>query len=268
MRLIESDVQTNGIKLHVYRSGEQKPAIVFSHGVTDNGLCFLPIAVRFADMFEIILVDARGHGQSDVPEPASTLERARDIAGLVIALGLEDPILIGHSMGAVSVGLCAGLYPDMPGKIILEDPPTFERMAGMTAANDPGRAEWIKKAAENRLKSIDVLVEMNRQENPNWPESERTPWALAKKQFNMNVFEDISIEPSIGNKIFNQIACPALIITADPARGGMFPSEQAEAFSKAKANFHHVHIAGAGHSIRRDQPESYFKAIKEFVSKA
>ena len=65
MKLIESDVKANGIKLHVYRTNINEQPLLFAHGRSDNGLCFWPLAKQFADEYEIILYDARNHGLSD-----------------------------------------------------------------------------------------------------------------------------------------------------------------------------------------------------------
>lgn len=44
----EGDVIVNGVKLHYYRANEQvrrdKPPLVLSHGITDNGLCWIRAA--------------------------------------------------------------------------------------------------------------------------------------------------------------------------------------------------------------------------------
>ena len=103
---------------------------MFAHGITDNGLCFVPIAEQLAGDFEIVLYDARGHGRSD-PSPRGTtpLDRARDLGALIEALGLHKPGLLGHSMGGATVALFAGLFPQVPGYIILEDPQPFETLA-------------------------------------------------------------------------------------------------------------------------------------------
>ena len=38
-------VDTNGIKLHFWRTGGSKSPLVLSHGITDNGLCWTRAAL-------------------------------------------------------------------------------------------------------------------------------------------------------------------------------------------------------------------------------
>src|SRR5689334_19684714 len=118
------DVEANGIRLHYTRTGGDKPPLVLAHGVTDNGLCWTPVAEALASAYDVIMVDARGHGRSDAPEhdydPAT---QAADLAGVITALNLQKPAVLGHSMGAATTLVLAGTYPDVPGAIVLEDPP-------------------------------------------------------------------------------------------------------------------------------------------------
>lgn len=267
MKLFESDVPANGINLHVYRTNTSKPPLLFAHGMSDNGLCFWPVAEQFAADFEIILYDSRNHGQSDAPETQTTLiDRAQDLAALINALGLEKPCLVGHSLGAVTVALLAGLHPHMPGCIVLEDPPPFARLAAQDGPSKTFHEAWRELAAVNKEKSVEELVEMNRQESPAWPESERQPWALSKQQFSLNAFDERRIDPELGQKIMAQITCPVLILTADLDLNAIFPPQEADALAAEMPNVKHVNIPGAGHSIRREQPAAYTAAVRDFLN--
>ena len=267
MELIEQDVLANNTRLHVYRSATGRQPLVFAHGITDNGLCFLPIAEQVAGGFEIILYDARGHGKSDPSRPNTTfLDRANDLKGLIDALGLKKPGLIGHSMGAVTVALCAGMYPSLPGCLILEDPPPFAMLAQPTEEAKNGRTMWREFAAVNKQKSIAELIQVCQKENPTWPESERYPWALAKQQVSLTIFEEAFLEDvGAAGKIVVQIACPTLLITADPQRGALLPAEDADKWIASLPDGQHVNIPGAGHNIRREQPERYLNAVNAFL---
>ena len=56
--------------------------------------------------YDIIIPDARGHGKSSVPNDGYRYEdHANDIEGLIEALELSLPIVIGHSMGGMTAAL-------------------------------------------------------------------------------------------------------------------------------------------------------------------
>jgi N-formylmaleamate deformylase len=120
------EVIANGIKIHYWRTGGEGPPVVFSHGITDNGLCWTRLARALEDVYDVIMPDARGHGFSDAPDEGyAPGDQAADLAGLIQALGLikPRPVLIGHSMGAATTAAAAADYPELVRCAILEDPP-------------------------------------------------------------------------------------------------------------------------------------------------
>ena len=63
-----SDIQANGIRLHLTRTGGAKPPLVLAHGATSDGLRWTPTAQALAPLYDVIMVDARGHGMSETSE--------------------------------------------------------------------------------------------------------------------------------------------------------------------------------------------------------
>ena len=120
----EGFVYANGVRLHYYRTPvTDKPPLVMVHGITDNGLCWTTLALKLQDEFNIYMLDARGHGLSDpftANDHADTL--INDVVAAVKALKLEQPILVGHSMGAHTVMRLAAEYPELPRAVVMLDP--------------------------------------------------------------------------------------------------------------------------------------------------
>ena len=74
-------VEANEIRLHYTRTGGFVPSVVLAHGVTDDGLCWAPLAQALAPEYDLVTVDARGHGRSDAPEGGyGPAEQAADLA--------------------------------------------------------------------------------------------------------------------------------------------------------------------------------------------
>src|SRR5215211_7829462 len=118
------EVAANGLRLHYTRTGGDKPALVLAHGFSDDGLCWTPVARALERDYDVIMIDARGHGQSQAAEQDyNDLDLGHDLAGVIAALGLRRPAVLGHSMGAATALALAGAHPDVPGAILLEDPP-------------------------------------------------------------------------------------------------------------------------------------------------
>lgn len=95
-------VHANGVGLRYYRIGNGSP-IVIAHGFYDSGRRWVPLVEDFAEDYEVVTYDARGHGRSDAPETGYDIEhRVADLVGVVHGLALENPVLLGHSMGGAT----------------------------------------------------------------------------------------------------------------------------------------------------------------------
>src|ERR1700761_7768145 len=89
--------KANGIGIHYLRTGGSKPAVVLLHGLTGNGRCWIPLGRALGGKFDVVMPDARGHGSSSAPLDGYRYEdHAGDVIGLIRALGLVTPILLGH----------------------------------------------------------------------------------------------------------------------------------------------------------------------------
>ncbi len=111
-RLVPMDgrrVSAAGIDFHVIERGPaDAPAIVMVHGLLGQARNFTyALADRMAVDHRVIVIDRPGWGHSRLAGPRLGIaEQADAIAALIDALGLEKPLLVGHSMGgAVSLAL-------------------------------------------------------------------------------------------------------------------------------------------------------------------
>jgi N-formylmaleamate deformylase len=266
------DLIANDIRLHYTRTGGGKPALVLAHGVTDSGLCWTPVAGKLAADFDVIMVDARGHGESESPETGyDAATQAADLAGLIECLRLHKPALMGHSMGAVSVLALAGLYPDVPAAVVLEDPPPFWARPAQPAPPDEQRATAMRTWMESlRGKTREQLIEDVRQQSPTWPEAELGPWADAKVAFARNRVRPWT--PSAHQPdwpaILRRITAPVLAIAADGEKGAALSDEGIATLKAAVPHAEVVRLAGAGHNIRREQTAAFMAAVSAFLKKA
>jgi N-formylmaleamate deformylase len=262
-------VEASGLRLHFTRTGGDKPPIVLAHGVTDAGPCWTPVAEALAAEYDVIMVDARGHGHSDAPERGyGPADQASDLAGVVTALGLEHPAVLGHSMGAATALVLAGTYPDLPGAILLEDPPAWWTGWTATAEATERLAGMRKRFIGLKQKTREELLADQRAEQPAWSDAELDPWADAKQRFSPNVLSVLDEDNAAGIDwpvILSRITCPALLITADPALGAIVTAESAAILQALVPHLEIAHVPGAGHNIRRDQFGRYRELVRGFL---
>lgn len=268
-----SFVDANGLRHHLRRGGRVgAQAIVLAHGFSDDGLCWASIANRLAENYDVVLVDARGHGQSAAPEQGYGPEvQADDLAGVIEALGLHRPIVLGHSMGAQTALVLAGRYPDAPyapRAIALEDPPPW----WSDDYEVPYSPTWLTQVRAwlmgLKQQSREAILAAQRAAAPDWPEADLEPWVDSKLAFNLNFFNGLKAPAFEWPVLLRDIRCPALLITADPALGALVTPSHAMELQTLLPQVQIEHIAGAGHSIRRDQYLRYVAALELFLAQA
>lgn len=265
------NIVTHGTNLHYYRSGGSKPPLVLIHGITDDGLCWSPVAEVLSREYDVIMVDLRGHGRSDAPEEGYDLvTMATELSGLITGLELENPVVLGHSLGAITALTLASLTPDLPLAIILEDPPAFWRVRPPSPEDVNIRAEMRMGFNDVKRKTRDELLEIARSENPVWSEAELGPWADSKHRFSPKITQMIDPQETVPvdfPALLGQITCPVLLITAAPERGAILTDEDVAELQKSVPHLKRAHIPGAGHNIRREQFSRYMEILQTFLSK-
>jgi pimeloyl-ACP methyl ester carboxylesterase len=258
------DILTNRIKIHYERTGGAKPPFLLCHGITDNGRCMLRLAEHLAPRFDVIMIDARGHGLSDSPDEGYTADHhADDLYGLIIGLKLVNPIIYGHSMGARTTVRLARKYPRLPRAIVLEDP------VSIISPNEEERAArdlWLKEFTREILyrKSLchTKLLQIAKDQNhPDWTGAEEAEWAIAKTQVSEKV---VNISRSMDSILddFPHITCPTLVLKADADEKIRRKNEASVAqIPLGKI----IHVPRAGHNVRRDNWSDTIQYLDSFL---
>jgi N-formylmaleamate deformylase len=266
----EGNVKINGINIHYYRTGGDKPAFLLLHGASDNGLCWTPVAEVLAGRYDVIMPDAQGHGHSDRIDPSfSFINHAHQIAGLIRELNITKPIIMGHSMGAGTTVNIAVNYPEIPKAIILEDPGWQDREPTgpeEEEARAREREAFMKTFAGYGARTREELMTECRENNPLWSEAEIVLWAESKLQFDLAIFSSMQIDRPHYTELVPRITCPTLLITSD---GGLVTPESARKAAslwKAEQPLQWVEIKGAGHNIRREQFSTFCDTLNNFLA--
>jgi pimeloyl-ACP methyl ester carboxylesterase len=275
----ESDVQVNGITIHYYRTdGNKKPSILLLHGIAENGLCWSPVARDLASNYDVIMVDARGHGRSS----SSTTDfsfalLADDVAGVIRALGLQKPYVWGHSMGAMMAATLAARYPDLIRAVVLEDPPLLDKPQFQTDVDqellrtneeqqNQSRRQWLlglrALSREDRIARVFA-------EHPNWTEEDIILWADSKAELNIDFLEHVfaTISDVHWREVISRIECPILLITGDPELHAIITPETAQQAAQLWKHGEVVYIGGAGHDIHRERYDETMAVVRAFLNR-
>lgn len=108
-------LQVAGVDFHYMDIGPRDaPAIVMIHGILSNWRIFTyALAPAMARDHRVVVIDRPGWGYSKLTGGRlDIIEQAEAIAAFIDRLGLEKPLIVGHSMGgAVSLALALA-HPD------------------------------------------------------------------------------------------------------------------------------------------------------------
>lgn len=270
--------------------------VVLLHGMADVARSLEPLAEPLLDRYRVVLFDARGHGRSSHPGAYSVLHYVADLHMLLGELGIERPILVGHSLGGHTVANYAGLFPDRPRAVVLLEglgPPAVIRaataearlahtrsMIEALAASPRHRPQPDIGAAANRLTTAHprldpdralVLAEDGTRPGPDggrvWRHDERT-WHWVT-----------SIDQAALEERWAAITAPVLAVSGAEAwdtwwatsRGPgtdrvRMSAEQFAARLALFADLEHVELDGAGHMVHFDRPDRLNELIEAFLA--
>lgn len=112
-------LDVNGLSLYYEEHGAGDP-LVLLHGGLGSGEMFAPILPDLAKNRRVILVDLQAHGRTaDIGRPLRCETMADDVAGLIRGLGLEQPDVLGYSLGGAVALRLAIQYPDLIRRLVL-----------------------------------------------------------------------------------------------------------------------------------------------------
>ena len=145
--------KVNGIEIHYEIEGKEgAPWLVLSHSLACSGRMWDPQVEAFKDRFRILNYDMRGHGQSEAPKGAYTLDMlADDVLGLMQELKITRAIYCGLSIGGM-IGQTLALRKNPP----------FERMVlADTTHTQPAEAlkQWEDRIRIAESKGMAGLVD-------------------------------------------------------------------------------------------------------------
>ncbi len=278
---LEETAVANGIEQHYYRTGREQPSLILLHGFTENALSWLRVAKALEQDYDIVLVDARGHGLSGGPETGYAQSLlTRDVIELIRTLSLRRPIVWGHSNGALTAADVAASAPELASAIVLEDPPWGEAPAQFSkhASEEgpwPGFTNWYNgwiawhKALRNQM--LEERIASSKGYLPpganSWSEEEMELYLEGQAQFNLDVLKFVPFVPTRTpwRETVERIQCPILLLTANPERGAMVTPEEARKIATTWQQGQYVSFPEVGHFLHREMQEEQFDRLVSVV---
>jgi pimeloyl-ACP methyl ester carboxylesterase len=115
--------ELGGLRLYYERAGGGDPELLFVHGWCCDRTAFQPQFDHFARTHAVTSLDLRGCGRSDRPEDGYGIrDLTDDVARFCGVVGIEQPVVVGHSLGGMIAVELGARYPSLPRALVLVDP--------------------------------------------------------------------------------------------------------------------------------------------------
>jgi N-formylmaleamate deformylase len=249
----------NGIGIHYLRTGGAKPAVVLLHGLTGSSACWTCLARALERDYDVVMPDARGHGASDAPPAGYAYEDlARDVAGLIAALRLKQPVVLGHSMGGMTAAVLAQHAGTALRALVLADP-TFlspERQCEVHASD--ALAQHLTLLGRDRQQVLDEA----RHRHPQRPPDLLELVIDARMQTHPATFAVLTPPNPDYRRLLREVSVAVLLVTAER---GVVSAAAAREIEQSNPRVRSACIADAGHGLVYDQPARIARVVKDFL---
>lgn len=252
-------VEVGGLRIG-YRQAGSGPPVLLLHGGVSDGRVWRRVIEDLSDELTLVAWDAPGCGRSeDPPEGFGLGDYADCLAGLVQALALERPQVVGHSFGGGLAIELAHRHPAVPASLVLVG--AYAGWAGSLPADD----------VEARLRAFLAM------EEPFVPRSfpglfsDVMPPDVAEEL--TRIMQDVRLPPSKTmirafaaadlRPALAGIEVPTLLLYGeDDVRSPPFVAEHLHAEIRGSKL---VMLPGLGHELYLESPEAFLAAVRPFL---
>jgi len=251
-----------------YREFGQGQPLVILHGLFGQSDNWNTLSKNFGEKgFHVFAVDQRNHGLSPQDDEWSYEAMADDLKEFIDEHRLENPILLGHSMGGKTVMFFVLKYPDIAEKLIVVD-------------MSPREANRHHQSVLDALNAVDFTKLKNRKEadaimsgyiedggtkqfllkNIYWKDggTEQMDW-----RFNLKVitekYEQVLEEVPAGKN-----SVPTLVIRGE--KSNYVAEGDVGDFKKRFPNLKVETVEGSGHWVHAEKPKEFFDAVMDFIA--
>jgi 3-oxoadipate enol-lactonase len=254
-------ININGIQLAYDVRGRTGPPLVLLHGFgMDRSIWDDLVESQLGDQ-QVILLDMRGHGESDAPEGIYSMSlMAADLASLLDALGVKKAIVCGHSMGGYVTLAFAEHYP--------------QRLSGMglittNAMADPedkraGRFALINQVRERGAVAVAESLAPRLSRNPIEVQKAQYLISSAASQGLIGALAGMAERPD-RTALLSQVNVPTLIVAGEADQITDFASARAMADAFPQGQF--LGIPGVGHMPMSEATAELGQGLRSLVAR-
>ena len=272
-------VPVRDLDVHYKTAGEGGPALLLLHGLADSVYCWREVMPALAAQRRTVAFDLPGFGLTERPMPEEWPDEspyaptayAMLAVDLLLALGEEEAILVGHSMGGTVAALAALSYPNRVRALILIDPvinnnvsvpevlrpllatPQMRRLGPLAMRSSRRWEERLNERAWHDPTKI--TAEMHEAHRRLFAVHD---WDRALWEF-VAAAKPLHLERRLG-----ALTMPVLVITGDD--DCVVPTRETIRLANALPNARLVVISECGHAPQEECPELVLEAVSGFLA--
>jgi pimeloyl-ACP methyl ester carboxylesterase len=289
-----------GVSLEVLDWGGTGRPVVLLPGLGDDAHEFDAFAARLANTYHVYGISRRGFGKSDTPPgPYSANRLGDDVIGVLDALKLMRPVLVGHSIAGeelssigsrfpdrvaglvyLEAGYPYALYDNKLGDVDIDTAVVLRAMQTLTSSPVPDEQHAaVKQLIEDLPRYVQELQTLD-QRMQNAPKLSREQTEALRRQATSRENKSVTAV-SLGAMRFSGVRCPVLAIFAVPHDQGLpagaardaadaadlkETGAQADAFQAANPQATVIRIAHANHRVFQSNEPDVLRAMQTFIA--
>ncbi|MFW6079166.1 MAG: alpha/beta fold hydrolase [Gemmatimonadota bacterium] len=256
----------DGVRIPYVEQGDASgTAVVFLHGFAGSRRSFEPVLKRLPDTVRACALTQRGHGDAGRPDTGyGVVQLAADLEAFLDALGLDEAVVVGHSMGSavalrfaidrpgrtaglVLVGAAPSLRPTPAARTFWE--------SALSTLSDPVDLELIRGTIESSVarplprRLRDTLVR----------EASKVPARVWKAAIRSRLRLEGEFEAELG-----AVAAPTLLVWGE--RDARYSRAEQDALLEAIPGARLLAYPGVGHSPHLEAPERFAGDLLGFLA--
>ena len=254
------------MKLHFRTLGEGQPFVIM-HGLFGTSDNWQTLGRRFSETHKVYLVDMRNHGRTDHSHEFDYQLMADDIKEFVTTENLQNPIIMGHSMGGKAAMNFALQNPDLLERLIVVDiapkayPVHHDQIIEGLKSVDLGNLK-SRNDADEQLKPYipEPDVRMFLMKNLYRKEDNTFAWRVNLKAVDENI-EKMGAAITSGSPFTK----PTLFVRGGKSRY-IKPEDEFDTICHLFPNVEIETIEEAGHWVHAEAPDRFYDIVMNFLN--
>jgi pimeloyl-ACP methyl ester carboxylesterase len=235
------------------------PPVAFVHGITNRRQAWEPVTALLAGGVTCVRMDLRGHGESSAAPEYSMLSLVGDVRAVLEELGLDDPVVVGHSLGG-TVGAIYAAAHDARAVVCVDQSLRFGDFAAVVQPHaDALRGE----------RTMEIVMEIERglklEPYPRLEDMERRVLAFPREVV-LGIWDTLLTTPSAqltatAESFLPRITAPLLSLHGSP------PLPDYEAWLTSLVPSARVEVwDGCGHMLHLVDPERFATRVRSLLA--